>query len=191
MSSQINDILAFWFEDPTGQTTTYRKVWFSKNADFDQEIRDRFLGVYTQAKDGVLTHWQETPHGCLALILVLDQFPRNMFRDQPEAFATDQKALACAQHAIAYGFDEMLPLIQRWFVYLPFMHSESLEMQQQSVELFRQFTNDPDTQSSYPYALKHLEVIERFGRFPHRNSILGRESTFEETEFLQQPGSSF
>lgn len=187
----INDILAFWFEDPTGQTSTYRNVWFSKNETFDREVHDRFLEVYEQAETGMLTHWQETAQGCLALILVLDQFPRNMFRNQTEAFATDEKALACAQHAINRGFDQDLPLIQRWFVYLPFMHSESLEMQQQSVELFRQFADDPQTQSSYPYAIKHLEVIERFGRFPHRNAILGRESTPEETEFLQQPGSSF
>lgn len=187
----INDVLTFWFEDPTGQTASYRKVWFSKNAAFDQEIRDRFLDLYEQANYGMLAHWQETPQGCLALILLWDQFPRNMFRNQPEAFATDEKALVCAQQAIARGFDQALPLIQRWFVYLPFMHSEILAMQQQSVELFRQFIDDPNTQSSYPYALKHLEVIERFGRFPHRNSILGRENRLEETEFLQQPGSSF
>lgn len=189
--SSIDDILTFWFEDPTGLKAKNRKVWFSKDPAFDQEIRDRFLAIYKQAAAGQLEHWQETAPGTLALILVLDQFPRNLFRGTPQAFATDAKALSLAQAAIARGFDQALPPIQRWFVYLPLMHSEDLEIQHQCVEVFRQFEHDPEVQSAYPYAIKHLEVIERFGRFPHRNVILGRQNTLEETEFLKQPGSSF
>ncbi|UIE38204.1 DUF924 family protein [Leptodesmis sichuanensis] len=189
--AQIDEIICFWFTEPDGTTGKNRKVWFTKDPEFDAIVHDRFLVAYQQAAIGALDPWQESATGCLALILLLDQFPRNIFRGQPESFATDAKALAVAQRAIFQGFDQALPLIQRWFVYMPFMHSEDLAIQRQSVELFRQFTEDPETQSSYPYAIKHLEVIERFGRFPHRNAILGRENTPEETEFLKQPGSSF
>lgn len=189
--AQIEDILTFWFLDPTGQTARYRQEWFVKSPAFDQAIRDRFLPLHQQAATGQFAHWSETAQGTLALILVLDQLPRNLFRGDPRAFATDQPALALTQHAIARGFDQALPLIQRWFVYLPLMHSEDLDMQNQSVEVFQQFQHDPETQSSYPYAIKHRDVIQRFGRFPHRNAILGRENTPEEIAFLQQPGSSF
>jgi uncharacterized protein (DUF924 family) len=189
--TQIEAVLTFWFQDPTGQTAISRQEWFAKNPDFDQAIRDRFLPLYEQAAAGQLADWQETAHGTLALILVLDQFPRNLFRGDPRSFATDAQALALTQQAISRGFDQALPLIQRWFVYLPLMHSEDLAMQDQSVQVFRQFEHDPETQSSYPYAIKHREVIQRFGRFPHRNAVLGRENTPEETAFLQQPGSSF
>jgi len=189
--AHIDEVLTFWFLDPTGQTAKNRKEWFIKSSKFDQEIRDRFLDLYEQAASGQLDHWQETAPGILALILVLDQFPRNLFRGDPRSFATDDKALTLTQMAIARGFDQALPLIQRWFVYLPLMHSEDLDIQNQSVEFFRQFELDPETQSSYPYAIKHRDVIQRFGRFPHRNAILGRENTPEETAFLQQPGSSF
>lgn len=189
--AQTDEILHFWFTEPDGSTGKNRKVWFTKDPEFDAIVRDRFLPTYQQAAIGALDHWQESATGCLALILLLDQFPRNLFRGQPESFATDEKALAVAQGAIAQSFDQTLPLIQRWFVYMPFMHSEDLEIQQQSVELFRQFADDPETQSSYPFAIRHRDVIQRFGRFPHRNIILGRENTPEETEFLKQPGSSF
>ncbi len=188
---QMDEIIRFWFTEADGTAGKNRKVWFTKDPEFDAIVRDRFLPTYQQATTGALDPWQESTTGCLALILLLDQFPRNMFRGQPESFATDKKALAIAQRAIAQGFDQTLPLIQRWCVSMPLMHSADLEIQQQSVERFRQFAADPETQSSYPYAIKHLEVIQRFGRFPHRNVILGRESTLKETEFLQQPGSSF
>ncbi|HEY9615268.1 MAG TPA: DUF924 family protein [Microcoleaceae cyanobacterium] len=190
--SQIEAILKFWFDDPNAITTGgYRKVWFSKDPDFDRTIQTQFLTDYQQAAIWQLDHWQATPTGCLALILLLDQFSRNLFRGQPQSFATDAKALMIAEQAIAQEFDQALPLIQRWFVYLPFMHSEDLAMQQRSVQLFTPFQDNPVTQSAYTYALKHLEVIERFGRFPHRNAILGRETTPEEAKFLTQPGSSF
>jgi uncharacterized protein (DUF924 family) len=189
--AQIDEILSFWFTEPDGTTGKNRQVWFTKDPEFDAVVRDRFLSDYHQAATGALDPWQSTASGCLALILILDQFPRNLFRGQPESFATDGKALSIAQWAIAQGFDQTLPPIQRWFVYMPFMHSEDLEIQQQSVDLFQQFEGDSETQSSYPFAIKHMEVIQRFGRFPHRNIILGRENTPEEMEFLQQPGSSF
>jgi len=192
-SYQPDNIIEFWFDRPLNEagTATYRKVWFRKNADFDQAMNQQFAEVYAAAVAGHLDRWQITPIGTLALILLLDQFPRNMFRDKPDAFATDVKALELANSAIAQGFDQQLPPIQRWFVYLPFMHSESLNDQQRSVELFETLRSHPDIASAYDYALKHREVIQQFGRFPHRNAILGRTSTPEELEFLKQPGSSF
>lgn len=189
---QIQEIIDFWFGTPEAGQAKSRKVWFRKDPDFDQEIRIRFLADYDQAAAGALVAWQSSPQGCLALALLLDQFPRNMFRDNPQAFATDGQAIAIAQHAIAQDLDQVLPPIQRWFLYIPFMHSEKLADQQRSVELFRQLSQEePETASAYKYAIKHLQVIERFGRFPHRNSILGRKTTLEEAEFLKQPGSSF
>jgi uncharacterized protein (DUF924 family) len=189
---QPDEILGFWFErSPTEPTTwKYRKAWFSKDPNFDQEIRTRFLPVYEQAAAGELDFWQETAAGSLALVLVLDQFPRNMFRDQPQAFATDEKALAVTKGAIDSGFDQMLPPVQRWFLYLPLMHSEDLSDQNRCVELFDFLATEPDVESG-SYAVRHRDVIQRFGRFPHRNRILGRTNTPEEAEFLKQPGSSF
>ncbi|MBD2018761.1 DUF924 domain-containing protein [Leptolyngbya sp. FACHB-36] len=187
------DVVHFWFnrlpsESGTGNT---RRVWFSKDPDFDHQILMRFQDVYQQAASGAIDDWQTTAEGSLALILVLDQFPRNMFRGQPQAFATDAKAQAAAIVAIQSGQSQELPPVKRWFVYLPLMHSENLEHQRQCVELFHALRDDPDVKSAYPYAIKHLNVIEQFGRFPHRNAILGRDTTPEEAEFLKQPGSSF
>ncbi len=186
------EILKFWFGDPAspeyGQS---RPEWFKKDPQFDQTIEKQFLPVYEQAAAGQLQAWQGSPLTCLALILVLDQFPRNMFRGTPRAFATDPLAVQAAQQAVAQGFDQQLLPVQRWFVYLPFEHSEDLADQRRSMELFEQLQSDPASQSAIDYARRHLEVIERFGRFPHRNVILGRPSTPEELEFLQQPGSSF
>jgi uncharacterized protein (DUF924 family) len=191
--AQIEEILRFWFGDsPSNGQGKSRKVWFLKDPNFDQEIRTHFLADYEKAAQGQLEDWQSSPQGCLALTLLFDQFPRNLFRGQPEAFATDEKALALVRAAIAKGFDQALPPIQRWFLYIPFMHSESLADQQYSVELFRQLSaEEPEIASAYEYAIKHLQVIERFGRFPHRNSALNRATTPEEAEFLKQPGSSF
>lgn len=189
--TSINDILSFWFDAPDGTTNQRRKVWFQKDPAFDAEIQARFGDTYCKAAAGELDDWQHTADGALALILVLDQFARNLFRGQPQSFALDNKALAIAQHAIAQGFDQQLPPIRRYFVYMPFMHSESVAIQRQSVELFTPLRDDPQTESAYPYAVRHYEIIEQFGRFPHRNAILGRKTTPTEAEFLQQPGSSF
>lgn len=191
--SSVDEILDFWFgtsrEDTAGKA---RKVWFKKNPGFDQIIQTRFMADYQKAAAGKLDHLQQSSQGCVALVLLLDQFPRNMFRGDRRAFATDPQALSVTQHAIARGLDQQLPPLQRWFLYIPFMHSENLDHQRQSVELFRHLRDeDPETASAFPSAVRHLEVIERFGRFPHRNQILDRVSTPEEIEFLKQPGSSF
>lgn len=189
--SGIEQILDFWFNDPQAPPGT-RKVWFAKDPKFDQLIRSRFQNDYHAAAAGQLDQWQESPQGCVALILLLDQFPRNMFRDTPTAFDTDPQALAVTERAIKRGFDQKLPSLQRWFLYIPLMHSENLNHQNQSVQLFAQLRDqNPETASAFSYAVRHQEVIERFGRFPHRNKILGRASTLEEVEFLKQPGSSF
>lgn len=189
---QANKILEFWFGKP--EEPSYgkpRKVWFTKNPEFDQEVRSRFLSVYQQAAAGQLNDWKADPLSCLALIILLDQFPRNMFRGQPQAFATDPQALAAAKHAITLGFDKALLPIQRQFIYLPFEHSENLADQYQCVKLFSMLKDYSECTSSVDYAHRHFKVIERFGRFPHRNQILDRETTPEEAEFLKQRGSSF
>ncbi len=192
---QVKAILTFWFGEPGSDDASYQKrrqLWFSKKPEFDQEVRARFLSDYQQAAAGGFGEWQQSPQGCLALILLLDQFPRNLFRRSPQAFATDPQALAVAKEAIAHSFDMQLEPIQRIFVYLPFEHSENLNHQIQSVNLFRQLhAQHPEFEDVLDYAIRHLKVIERFGRFPHRNLILGREHLPAEAEFLTQPGSSF
>lgn len=186
------EILKFWFGDPAGsEYGQSRPEWFKKDPAFDRTIEKQFLPVYEQAAAGQLESWPGSPSTCLALILVLDQFPRNIFRDTPRAFATDPLALQAARQAVTQGFDRQLLPVQRWFVYLPFEHSEDLADQQRSLQLFQQLESDPASQNAIDYARRHLEIIERFGRFPHRNAILGRPSTPTELEFLQQPGSSF
>lgn len=188
-------VLDFWFGAPPLAASTYaqrRKVWFGKQPDFDATIQQQFRAVYDQAAAGALHSWQQTPSGCLALILVLDQFSRNMFRDTPNAFATDPQALEIAQFSVERGFDLTMEPIQQVFVYLPFEHSEDRHHQAQSVQFFQQIVDqDPGLTDVLDYALRHQAVIEQFGRFPHRNRILGRTSTPEEAEFLQQPGSAF
>ena len=189
---QFQQILDFWFGKPDSPNYGKpRREWFIKSEEFDREITVRFLSYYPQAATGKLDSWQNQPLGCLALIILLDQFPRNMFRKQPQAFATDAQALKFAKYAVTQEFDQQLLPVQRWFIYLPFEHSENLADQHRAVELFSSLKDDPDSASSIEYAHRHLQVIERFGRFPHRNTILGRPSTAEEQEFLQQPGSSF
>ena len=191
----IEAVLQFWFGDSPSDISTYaqrRKLWFGKQPAIDQEIRERFYLLHLQAAAGELEAWQASPEGNLALIVLLDQFPRNMFRDTPQAFATDPQARAVAKAAILQGFDQAVPPVQRIFFYLPLEHSENLADQQQSVQLSQTLANaNPELADISDYALQHQVVIERFGRFPHRNRILGRETTEEETEFLKQPGSSF
>ncbi len=192
LSPLAEEILNFWFGSP--KSVDYgkeRSFWFTKNPEFDKELGDRFLLAYEQAARGELDYFQASPLGCLAVILLLDQFPRNMFRGTPKSFATDAKALSVAKNAVNRGCDRVLLPVQRWFIYLPFEHSENLADQKRSVELFLTLSDDPASASTIDYALRHKAVIERFGRFPHRNKILGRENTPAEDEFLTQPGSSF
>jgi uncharacterized protein (DUF924 family) len=190
--SAAQAILEFWFghsDEPNyGKAKSF---WFNNRPEFDQELRHQFLKDYQQAVAGYLDDWVNSPETCLALILLLDQFPRNMFRGTVKAFATDSKALLAAQHAVVQGYDLRLLPVQRWFIYLPFEHSENLEDQRRCVKLFQQISHEAESASAIKYAFKHMEIIERFGRFPHRNSILGRPSTPEEIEFLTQPGSIF
>ncbi len=174
-------VIKFWFEE------TDPKFWWKKDTDFDQLIDERFEIAHHMATQGALAFWRETPLGRLAEIIILDQFSRNLYRDSPLAFACDEQALALAQEAIQAKADEELETGQKAFLYLPFMHSESREAHETALTLF----SAPGLESNYDFELKHKLIIDRFGRYPHRNEILGRESTQEEIEFLKQPGSSF
>lgn len=177
------EVLHFWFVESQPQQ------WFQKNDAFDQIIRDRFMVTYEMAADGLCDSWQDEAQGCVALCVVLDQFPRNMFRNSAKAFATDEKALLIAKQAVAKGFDLLVPPEKRRFIYLPYEHSESLNDQKKSVALFeRMKAEDP---LGYEYALRHYEVIEKYGRFPHRNAVLGRINTPEEEEYLARPDAGF
>lgn len=190
MESQ--QVLNFWFgkpEDPDYGKP--RKSWFVKSDEFDRQIKSQFQGLYQQAAANELATWREKPLSCLALIILLDQFPRNMFRNSPQAFATDVQAKTYAQEALKEKFDTQLLPIQRWFMYLPFEHSENLVDQEISIKLFASLQSHLNSQNSIEYAYRHRDIIQRFGRFPHRNQILGRQSTPAELEFLQQPGSGF
>ncbi|MGD1939422.1 MAG: DUF924 family protein [Cyanophyceae cyanobacterium] len=185
-------VLDFWFGEPGAEVYgKARKEWFIKKPAFDAKIQQTFGDVLEHAIDGKLDHWQNKPQSCLALVIVLDQFSRNLFRQRPASFAQDSKALKIAQGAIARQFDQDLLPVQRVFFYLPFEHSEAIADQKESLRLFTTLKGDPVCGSFVDYAQKHYDVIERFGRFPHRNAILGRENTAAEEEFLKQPGSSF
>ena len=186
------DVLDFWFGAPgSTERGTPRAAWFKKSDAFDQEVRDRCLQVYMLAAGGKLDTWCSAPLPMLALIIVCDQFPRNMFRNDPRAFATDGQALAAAKRMVDLGWDMQLAPIERQFAYLPFEHAEDMAMQQRSLELFERVAEDPALADVPGWARKHFDVIARFGRFPHRNAILGRASTPAEIEFLKQAGSSF
>jgi uncharacterized protein (DUF924 family) len=187
---KAQEVLDFWFgrEGEPGYGE-FREEWFTKDPEFDRQVRDRFEALYEAAAAGDLDDWKEEARSCLALVILLDQFPRNMFRGDPRSYATDHKAQQTAEYALDHALDRELPEFQRTFLYMPFMHSEDLEHQRRSVELFRGLGGS-ETDSSY-YAVRHMEIIERFGRFPHRNEVLGRRTTPEEAEFLTQPGSSF
>jgi len=179
-------ILSFWFARGGRD-----KRWFEKSQVFDEEVRRRFLGLHEEGARGALASWKNQPAECLALIVLLDQLPRNMFRGTPRAFATDGLALDAARHALAQGYDRAMRPLERMFVYLPFEHAESLEEQETACALTRPLEAFAETDDVYRYAVAHRDVIARFGRFPHRNAILGRASTPEEIAFLKGPGSSF
>ncbi|HEX6321261.1 MAG TPA: DUF924 family protein [Burkholderiales bacterium] len=185
-----DDVLLFWFGAPAERGKRHKR-WFEKSDAFDREVWERFLHLYEAGFEGKLSGWKAEPRDCLALIVLLDQFPRNMFRGAPRAFAADPLALDTARYALEQGYDKVLLPVERLFAYLPFEHSESLADQLRACELIKPLESFPETDDAYRYALAHLDVIQRFGRFPHRNAILGRASTPEEIEFLQQPGSSF
>jgi uncharacterized protein (DUF924 family) len=181
------EILDFWFGEGAEAP---RDFWFSKSESVDAEMRSRFGALVEEALVGSLDHWTATPEGTLALILLLDQFTRNIFRDTPRAFAGDPAALGLARSMVQSGLDGRFDALRRWFIYLPFEHSERLEDQYESLRLFGELAREGQP-GPLEWAQKHFDVISRFGRFPHRNEILGRASTPEESEFLRQPGSRF
>jgi uncharacterized protein (DUF924 family) len=185
-------VLAFWFgEDWQTAIVKPQKKWFAKDPIFDQAVKEWFLGTYEQAVEGRFESWMETAMGALALTIVLDQFPRNIFRDTAQAFASDSQALMVANYALDRDFDQDLPPVMRVFFYLPFEHSENSDHQARCVQMLTPFASDPELKGYYEFALRHQAVIEQFGRFPHRNALLGRPDTIAEVEFLQQPGSGF
>ncbi len=171
------EVVDFWF------APSVQPLWFAATPDFDDLLRARFLLTYRTAAAGSLADWETTPSSALALTVVLDQFPLNLFRGQPASFATEAAARTVADRAIALGFDQVLPPEQRQFLYLPFMHSEALADQERSVRLYQQ----PGLEESLRFARHHCDLIRRFGRFPHRNAILGRVSTPEELAYLASP----
>ncbi|MBA2352693.1 MAG: DUF924 family protein [Burkholderiales bacterium] len=186
--NRIDDIILFWFGDDVG---TAREQWFAKSAAFDAEVRNRFLADYNAAILNQLDNWRRSARGSLAFVLLTDQFPRNMFRGERAAFASDPLALTAAMEAVGNQLDRELAPLQRAFLYLPFEHSESLADQDRAVELFETMRAEFGMASMIDYAHRHRKVIARFGRFPHRNKILGRASTPDEEMFLREPGSSF
>lgn len=192
MTAHWSEVLEFWFgAADSPELGRYRRQWFEKSAAFDALCRERFLATLEAAAAGGLERWAERPFGALALVVTLDQFPRNIFRGTPQAFATDARALALARSVVARGFDAAYVPAQCWFAYLPFEHAEDLAAQRESLELYERLRGDPPSASPIAYAQRHYAVVERFGRFPHRNAVLGRVSTPEELAFLAQPGSGF
>jgi len=178
---RFEDVLYFWF------TESGPKRWWKKSDAFDALIKRRFMSLYEGARMGELFEWRESPRGRLAEIIVLDQFPRNMFRGRERSFESDAIALTLAQEAVAVGADQLLSADERQFLYMPYMHSESLIVHDEAVKVF----GEPGMENNLDFEHRHRDIIVKFGRYPHRNDILGRKSTPEEIEFLRQPGSSF
>ena len=181
-------LLDFWFGPPGDpDRERHREIWFKATEEFDAALCRKFLADYEAAATGALGSWEASPDGALALVLLLDQVPRNIFRGAPRAYATDAAARAAADRALARGADQKVPPAWRVFFFMPFHHSENLADQRRSLALFGSLPRNPDRRGSLRrYGLSYLEVIERFGRFPHRNAVLGRESTAEELALLRQ-----
>lgn len=174
-----DDVLAFWFSDRV------QPLWFNSTPEFDNELRENYLETYQAALNGELVGWEETPQGTLALVICLDQFPLNMFRNKADSFAGEESSRMVANRAIERGFDEKLDGKQKAFLYMPFMHSENLADQDRVLELFSR----AGLEHNLKWAKHHRGLVERFGRFPHRNAILDRESTAEEMAYLQSEES--
>lgn len=195
--SRPEDILSFWFGEDLQNPIPYSAQWWKKDLNFDHEIKTRFEGDLIAAASGKLNSWKAEAKSCLAFVVLLDQFSRNIYRDTPKAFAQDPMALQAALEAIQKKFDQEIPLIPRTFFYMPLMHSEDRDMQRRCVEIFSALAmkSPPGLkgmlQNNCDYAKQHAAIVERFERFPHRNEILGRTSTAEEIKFLKQPGSAF
>lgn len=190
---EVDEVLAFWFGAAPGSPDygRTREVWFDESAAFDAEVHRSLAAAHEAATAGRLDAWAEGARGALALVILLDQVPRNIFRGEARAFATDEKARGVAGAAVARGFDRALMPVERMFLYLPFEHSERIDDQCRSLELFASLEADPATAGCLAWASRHYQVIARFGRFPHRNAALGRATTPEEAAFLAEPGLPF
>jgi uncharacterized protein (DUF924 family) len=177
----------FWFGSPDhAERLHHKQIWFRSTPEFDAAVRENFAADHGAAVAGQLDHWEAEPDSALALVMLLDQVPRNIFRSTPRAFASDPKALATTNQAVARGFDMKVPTCWRLFFYLPYEHSEALADQQRGIALLEALPPVPGRNTDMKMSRKHLEIIERFGRFPHRNPILGRPSTPEEIAFLEE-----
>ncbi|MCD6679359.1 MAG: DUF924 domain-containing protein [Burkholderiaceae bacterium] len=189
---RAREVLHFWFAGDDGsEAATVRRQWFAKDDAFDASIDYRFAALVADAIAGRCDAWGHDRRCAPALVIVLDQFTRNVYRDTPRMFAGDERALAVARRIVAQRWDEGYDALTRWFCYMPFEHSESLDDQNESLRLFAILRDDPLAGGAWRWAVRHHEIIERFGRFPHRNAILGRQSSPEELAFLKEPGSSF
>lgn len=177
----LQDVLRFWFDE------IEPACWWKKDAGVDAEIRERFAATHAAACHAELVHWRASPEGRLAEIIVLDQFSRNLYQEDPRAYAQDGMALVLAQELVRAQWDQALPPVQRAFVYLPYMHSESLAIHEQALALFDQ----PGLENNLDFERQHRDLILRFGRYPHRNAVLGRRSTPEELAYLAEPGAGF
>jgi uncharacterized protein (DUF924 family) len=188
LPSRALALLDFWFGPPGDPgRDQHRDIWFKSTEGFDAALRREFLADYEMAAAGAYLSWEAEPHSALALVLLLDQVPRNIFRETPRAYSTDAMARAVADWALESGFDQMVPPAWRLFFYMPFHHSENLADQRRSLALFGALPRNPDRRGSLRrYGRPYVEVIERFGRFPHRNAILSRQSTEEELAFLAE-----
>jgi uncharacterized protein (DUF924 family) len=191
-------VLDFWLgplDEHGFSNEDHRRRWFEKNPTFDAAIEERFGVLHARAASGELDDWAETPRGRVALVILLDQMSRNLYRDTPAMYDNDDEALAIAKRALEAGDDEVLACQERYFLYMPFMHAEDRDAQQRCVELFereqQRLPEDLAGRFDPNWAVMHREIVDRFGRFPHRNELLGRESTDEEKAFLEKPGSSF
>ena len=184
----FEDLLQFWFGP---QPRAQRREWFAKDAGFDEDLRRRFGALHAKAARRELEGWRDSPEPMLALVILLDQLSRNLYRDEARAFAQDAHARECAAQAISRGDDLTLLPVQRQFLYLPYEHSESIDDQERAVELMRSLDGFEETRGMSEYAVRHRDIVKRFGRFPHRNAALGRDSTAEEAQFLREPGSRF
>ncbi len=176
MMSKLNsqDLIDFWFSERVS------KMWYNSTPDFDEEIKDKFSAMYCAACNGELNEWRATATGCLALIILFDQYPLNVFRGDKQSFATEQQALELAQHCITQKLDQQLTKTQQSFVVMPFMHSEAIAHQELAITLYKNISAD-----NFKFAHHHFNIIKKFGRFPHRNNILGRESTPDEITYLE------
>ena len=192
LSHRAEMLLDFWFaSESASERDRLRDIWFQATAEFDAALAERFRVDYDRAAGGVYGPWRDAPQTCLALILLMDQLPRNLFRNSPRAYATDAAALEIASEGVARGYDHAVVPVRRCFFYMPFQHSESIADQETAMRLYAALPEHPDKAAFVEAARRHYTIIARFSRFPHRNCILARASTSAKREFLQQPGATF